>query len=202
MTVSSKIGSTAAAIIVAGAVIGATASPAFALSVWPDGAGAWGSSRESVPGQPEGAQGAQALQSQGPVYRATIPGVSSDPLPEETWRGRQPSEFVTEQPAPTRAPATPRRTTNCPLMIEQALGTAGCMISFCESSWNPNATGPAGERGWFQVHPRYHSDATYDPAGNIAAAIRISRGGTDWRAWSVRTVLYTGVCPSGVRYPG
>jgi hypothetical protein len=76
------------------------------------------------------------------------------------------------------------------------------MVSFCESGWNPNATGLAGEMGWFQVHPRYHRDATYDPAGNVAAAVRISNGGVDWRPWSVRSVLSTGVCPSGKQYPG
>jgi hypothetical protein len=90
----------------------------------------------------------------------------------------------------------------CPLLIKEALGEEGCMISFCESGWNPNATGSAGERGWFQISPIWHHDSTYDPAGNVAAALRISRGGTDWSAWTVVSVLETGVCPGGVAYPG
>jgi hypothetical protein len=90
----------------------------------------------------------------------------------------------------------------CPPLIFEALGRAGCMIAFCESGWNADATGPGGTMGWFQVHPAFHADATHDPAGNVAAAVRISRGGTDWSAWGVASVLETGVCPSGVPYPG
>lgn len=93
-------------------------------------------------------------------------------------------------------------TSGCPALIASSLGHAGCMVSFCESGWNQWATGSAGERGWFQLHPRWHADATYDPAGNVAAAIRISRGGTDWSQWTTRGVLWSGVCPSGVPYPG
>lgn len=90
----------------------------------------------------------------------------------------------------------------CPAIIANALGRAGCMISFCESSWNPNTTGAQGERGYFQIHPAYHADSTYDPAGNVAAAVRISNNGTNWGAWTVRSVLSTGVCPGGLAYPG
>ena len=57
-------------------------------------------------------------------------------------------------------------------------------IAWCESRWNPNATGSQGERGLFQVHPWYHGDATYDPLGNVVAAYRISEGGTNWWAWT------------------
>jgi hypothetical protein len=59
-------------------------------------------------------------------------------------------------------------------------------IMRCESSGNPNATGAAGEMGLFQIHPRFHPDATYDPYGNMLAAYRISGGGTSWGAWSCR----------------
>lgn len=75
------------------------------------------------------------------------------------------------------------------------------MISFCESGWNSNATGAAGERGWFQI-ALVHADSTYDPVGNVTAAVRISGGGANWSAWSVRGVLSTGRCPNGVVYPG
>ena len=59
-------------------------------------------------------------------------------------------------------------------------------IAWCESKFSPNATGAAGEVGLFQVHPRWHPDATYDPLGNVKAAYRISAGGYDYSAWSCR----------------
>ncbi len=90
----------------------------------------------------------------------------------------------------------------CPVVIYEALGRAGCMISFCESHWNPDATGPGNTLGYFQIASQWHPDATHDPAGNVAAAVRISSGGTDWSAWGVRSVLETGVCPGGLAYPG
>lgn len=54
----------------------------------------------------------------------------------------------------------------------------------CESEGDPNATGAQGEMGLMQLHPKWHSDATYDPYGNLVAAYRISSGGTDWSAWT------------------
>lgn len=83
----------------------------------------------------------------------------------------------------------------CPALIAAALGWAGCAISWCESGWYAGATGLAGERGYFQIHG-IHFDSTYDPAGNVAAAVRISGAGSDWGPWSVRAVLITGVCPN------
>lgn len=59
-------------------------------------------------------------------------------------------------------------------------------IMSCESNGDPNAVGAQGELGLFQVHPRWHSDATLDPLGNVRAAYRISNGGRDWSAWSCR----------------
>jgi hypothetical protein len=66
---------------------------------------------------------------------------------------------------------------------------AALAIARCESGWRTDATGAEGERGLFQVHPRWHPDATYDPEGNARAAMRISSGGTDWSAWTCRKVL-------------
>jgi hypothetical protein len=105
------------------------------------------------------------------------------------WRNADDSLWQPPAPARERAPG------GCPVIIFEALGGAGCAISWCESNWNPNATGAEGERGYFQVHPRWHADATYDPAGNVASAVRISRGGADWSQWTTRSVLWTGVCP-------
>lgn len=62
---------------------------------------------------------------------------------------------------------------------------AALRVIQCESRGNPFATGSAGERGLFQVHP-LHFDSTYDPLGNVLAAYRISSGGADWSAWSCR----------------
>ena len=56
--------------------------------------------------------------------------------------------------------------------------------------------------GWFQVHPRWHHDATYDPVGNTLSAFRISSGGYDWSAWTTTVVLSTGRCPNQTPYPG
>jgi hypothetical protein len=56
----------------------------------------------------------------------------------------------------------------------------------CESGGDPNATGSAGEMGLFQIHPRWHPDATYDPYGNMLAAYRISGGGVSFSAWTCR----------------
>ena len=59
-------------------------------------------------------------------------------------------------------------------------------LGWCESKFSPNATGLAGEMGIWQVHPRWHPDATYDPQGNANAAYRISSGGYDLSAWSCK----------------
>ncbi len=64
---------------------------------------------------------------------------------------------------------------------------AALRVMACESGGNPNATGSAGERGLFQIHP-LHRDSTYDPEGNVRAALRIS-GGYSWAAWTCRKVL-------------
>ncbi len=58
-------------------------------------------------------------------------------------------------------------------------------VARCESGWNTNATGSAGERGIWQIHP-IHYDSTYDPVGNAYAALRISGGGYNWSAWSCK----------------
>jgi soluble lytic murein transglycosylase-like protein len=63
---------------------------------------------------------------------------------------------------------------------------AALRVMRCESGGNPLAVGAAGELGLFQIHPRWHPDATTDVAGNIAAAYRISSGGRDWSAWTCK----------------
>lgn len=110
------------------------------------------------------------------------PTATMTPTPE-------PTPTMTPTPTPV-APTVPAPSYNsCPDVITQVFGAnagAACRVAFCESSWNPNATGAAGERGLFQIHPAYHYDSTYDPLGNTLAAYRISSGGTNWSAWSCR----------------
>ena len=69
--------------------------------------------------------------------------------------------------------------------FDRATWAAAKTVAACESKWSPNATGGAGERGTFQIHP-IHRDSTYDELGNFVAAYRISSGGYDWSAWACR----------------
>lgn len=70
-------------------------------------------------------------------------------------------------------------------------------VARCESGFDPRAIGEAGERGWFQIHP-VHWDSgkglvrqmgidpatLFDPVVNTEVAYKLSRGGTDWSAWT------------------
>lgn len=117
--------------------------------------------------------------------------------PEAPTVAQSGPEAASAVETPNVFPPSPLAPSTCPTVISSALGWAGCAISFCESGWDPSSTGAEGERGYFQVHPRWHYDSTYDPAGNVAAAVRISSGGSDWSAWTTRSVLYSGICPNG-----
>lgn len=126
------------------------------------------------------------------------------------WRNPDDSAWVEHIPIPTySSPATTSfgyvpsaAPSTCPAIISSTFGWAGCAISFCESGWNPNAVGDSGRAwGYFQIRSDFHHDATFDPAGNVAAAYRISGGGSSWGAWSVRSVLSTGVCPNSTVVP-
>lgn len=63
---------------------------------------------------------------------------------------------------------------------------AALQVAWCESRWRPDATGAVGEMSLWQIHPRWHADATYDPVGNARAALRISDGGRNWWAWTCK----------------
>ena len=68
-------------------------------------------------------------------------------------------------------------------------------IAMAESSGKEFATGPAGERGYWQIHPDHGALSTYDPNGNAKAAIIISFDGTNWSAWTTYTSgAYIGRC--------
>src|SRR5690606_37997430 len=121
-----------------------------------------------------------------PTRTPTIaPTATPTPTPEPT-----PSPEPSEVQPPAVQPRVPAPTVDgCPAVILDVFGPtaqAACAVAWCESRWNPNATGSQGERGLFQVHPAFHPDATYDPYGNTVAAYRISRGGTDWSQWTCK----------------
>ena len=68
-------------------------------------------------------------------------------------------------------------------------------VAMAESGGNQFATGPAGERGYWQIHPDHGALSTYDPYGNARAAILISQDGRSWSAWTTWTSgLFCGRC--------
>jgi hypothetical protein len=64
-----------------------------------------------------------------------------------------------------------------------------------ESSGRQYATGPAGERGYWQIHPVHGALSTYNAYGNARAAVIISNYGHNWNPWTTYTHgLYRGRC--------
>jgi hypothetical protein len=57
-------------------------------------------------------------------------------------------------------------------------------IAMAESSGIQYATGPYGERGYWQINPDHGALSTYDAYGNARAAIMISDDGTNWSPWT------------------
>jgi hypothetical protein len=68
-------------------------------------------------------------------------------------------------------------------------------IAEAESGGRQYATGPAGERGYWQINPDHGSLSTYDPYGNARAAVIISNDGRNWSPWTTYTSgAYIGRC--------
>ena len=68
-------------------------------------------------------------------------------------------------------------------------------IAIAESGGQQYATGPAGERGYWQIHPDHGALSTYDADGNARAAVIISDYGRDWLPWTTYlTGAYRGLC--------
>jgi LysM repeat protein len=68
-------------------------------------------------------------------------------------------------------------------------------IAMAESSGRQFATGPVGERGYWQINTNHGSLSTYDPLGNAKAAVIISDNGTNWHPWTTFTSgAYRGRC--------
>lgn len=80
-----------------------------------------------------------------------------------------------------------------PAVAEQAV-----RVSYCETAetFDPHSTGAEGERGLFQIHPKWHQDRIarlgftwddmYDVEANIAVAVDIYSE-SRWGPWSCRT---------------
>ena len=68
-------------------------------------------------------------------------------------------------------------------------------IAMAESSGNQYATGPFGERGYWQINPIWGALSTYDALGNAQAAVQISNNGSDWTPWTTFVDgAYAGQC--------
>lgn len=68
-------------------------------------------------------------------------------------------------------------------------------IAEAESGGYQYATGPYGERGFWQVSRDHGSLSTYDRYGNARAAILISQNGRNWYPWTTYTSgAYVGRC--------
>lgn len=68
-------------------------------------------------------------------------------------------------------------------------------IAMAESGGNQFATGPVGERGYWQINPVNGALSTYDPHGNARAAVIMSANGTNWSPWTTFTSgAYLGRC--------
>ena len=97
----------------------------------------------------------------------------------------------------------PRGTLGCAgleALWEQAGGSparavTAASVAMAESSGAQYATGSAGERGYWQIHPDHGSLSTYDPYGNARAAVIVSADGTNWSPWTTYTSgAYLGRC--------
>jgi hypothetical protein len=107
----------------------------------------------------------------------------------------KPARSTTSTPATPTAltiSATPSGTLSCH-GLEQLWEKAGgspahafmaAEIAMAESSGRQFATGPVGERGYWQINTNHGSLSTYDPLGNARAAVIISANGTNWHPWT------------------
>jgi LysM repeat protein len=124
----------------------------------------------------------------------------------------QPGAQAAPPPAAAAAPAAPTALTTSTHLsgtlscsgLEELWEDAGgshaeafmaAEIAMAESSGRQFATGPFGERGYWQINPNHGSLSTYDPLGNAKAAIVISGNGANWHPWTTfLTGAYQGRC--------
>lgn len=132
-----------------------------------------------------------------PTPTPTPPAPTPTPLPPTVAPTATPTAVPTvPPPVPTAivrfAPPAPARAASTGGGADQVIQLAqlyaganwirAVRVAWCESHFNPGATGSAGERGYWQIHP-VHADSTYDPDGNARAMARISAGGRTFAAW-------------------
>lgn len=68
-------------------------------------------------------------------------------------------------------------------------------VAMAESSGRQYATGPVGERGYWQIHPIHGALSTYRAWGNARAAVILSRRGSNWSPWTTYVDgAYAGRC--------
>jgi LysM repeat protein len=113
------------------------------------------------------------------------------------------SSMTTSRSTAMTMSATPSGTLSCPGLEELWEDAGGshteavmaASIAMAESGGQQFATGAAGERGYWQIHPDHGSLSTYDPLGNAKAAVIISNDGTNWNPWTTFTSgAYHGRC--------
>ena len=110
-------------------------------------------------------------------------GAWRDPVTDKAYEPAKPVAPAYVSPAQATAAS------GCPATIVSTFGAnapAACAVSFCESGWDPNATGAAGERSYFQIHPVHGVHSTYDPVANTLYAFQLSQGGTNWGPWTCK----------------
>lgn len=110
-----------------------------------------------------------------------------------------PTAVPTPDIAPAPAPATPAPVTggasgDVVSIIDQVFGSyasAAITVATCESGLNPNAVGPGGAVGLFQILPSTFDNtpeagnSPYDAYANASAAYDIFvRDGYSWREWT------------------
>jgi hypothetical protein len=96
-------------------------------------------------------------------------------------------------PNPSPAADWPEQLTEAQMrsLLDDVGCVGGCQeaalrVAWCESRFSPGATGAAGERGLWQIHPVNGRLSTYDPVGNARSMMAMSEGGTNWWAWTCK----------------
>jgi LysM repeat protein len=121
-------------------------------------------------------------------------------IPGKTARS---TTFTPATPTALTTSAIPSGTLSChglEQLWEKAGGSSAhafmaAEIAMAESSGRQFATGPVGERGYWQINTNHGSLSTYDPLGNAKAAVIISANGTNWHPWTTFTSgAYRGRC--------
>ena len=142
----------------------------------------------------------------GATARATIEQAPASAPAGQAATGQAATGQAATGQAPAGAPAASSALsgtlgcTGLEALWEEARGApaeavTAASIAMAESGGRQYATGGAGERGYWQIHPDHGSLSTYDPLGNAKAAVIISADGTNWTPWTTYTSgLYRGRC--------